>query len=85
MADNTNMDLNRPSKEDGPQLEFTLPIFEVGQDLQVGQKGDVTVPVEVTQVVNGIASFRKRGTASGANFRQQSLQDLEDELPVAER
>lgn len=85
MADNLNMDLENQSKKDGPQLEFTLPIDDVGQDLQVGQKGEIRLPVEVTQVKEGMISFRKRGTASGTNFRQASLQDLENELPVAER
>lgn len=82
---NTNMDLKKPSNPDGPQLEFTLPISEVGEVLQVGDKGKITIPCEVTQAKDGMISFRKSGKAENTeNWRQMSLDEERTTLPVKE-
>jgi len=82
---NTNMDLNKESKHDGPQLEFTLPISEVMEVLQVGDKGKITIPAEVTQIENGMISFRKAGKAStDSNWKEFSMEELRETLPKKE-
>lgn len=82
---NTNMDLNKPSKIDGPQLEFTLPVDEVGGILNVGEKGKITIPCEVTQFKDGMVSFRKSGKAeSTENWKPMSLDEERSTLPIKE-
>ena len=87
MADqNTNMDLSKPSNNDGPQLQFTLPIEEVQEKVTVGDKGTIMIPVEVTQVKDGVVSFIKRGKASSqSNFQSMSLEEEREDIGVAER
>lgn len=86
MAQNTNMDLKKEASNDGPQLEFTLPMNEVKESLSVGDKGKVMIPVEVTQVQDGMISFRKIGMAeSQSNFRELSLEEEKKDIGVAER
>ena len=76
---NTNMDLNKPSKQDGPQLEFTLPIDEIKESIEVGQIGVVMIPVEVTQVKDGMVSFRKRGKASSqSKFHESNASEMRE-------
>lgn len=83
---NTNMDLNKPSNSDGPQLQFTLPIEEVQEKVSVGDKGTIMIPVEVTQVQDGFVSFMKRGKASSqTNFQSLSLDEEREDIGVAER
>lgn len=82
---NTNMDLKKKASPDGPQLEFTLPLNDLQIDLEVGQKGEVIIPVEVTQLADGMVSFRKTGKAKSGEFRSASLSDMEDDIGVAER
>jgi len=84
---NTNMDLNnKKPKQDGPQLEFTLPYGEVNERVEVGDYGTVMIPVEVTQVNDGMISFRKRGKASSqAGFEKATPDQMREELPKAER
>ena len=43
------------------------------------------MPVEVMKVEDGTIHFRKTGKAQGERFQQQSLQDMEDEIGIAER
>lgn len=75
---NTNMDLRRPSNADGPQLEFTLPLNEIDESLEVGQRGEVTIPVEITEVGQTHVSFRKVGKASSPmSFKDESLSAME--------
>jgi len=86
MAENTNMDLKKPSNPDGPQLEFALPMEEVAEQVSVGDKGSVIIPVEVTQVRNGMITFIKRGKASSqTNFQPMSLEEERKDIGVAER
>lgn len=83
---NTNMDLKKKSNPDGPQLEFTLPITEVMEDLKVGQRGLITIPCEVTQVSEGYISFRKAGQAkSEGKFAELTASEMRATLPEAER
>lgn len=79
------MDLKKPSNPDGPQLEFSLPINEVGGVVSVGDKGKITIPVEVTQSKDGMVSFRKAGKAESTdNWKQMSLDEERQTLPIKE-
>jgi hypothetical protein len=83
---NTNMDMSKKGHMDGPQLEFTLPMSEIMEVLQVGDVGKVMIPVEVTQVKEGMISFRKSGKAeSPYEFSRASAADIRKSMPVAER
>lgn len=79
------MDLKKPSNLDGPQLEFNLPVNEIGEVLQVGDKGKVTIPCEVTQIKDGMISFRKSGKSESTdNWHNLSLDEERKTLPVKE-
>lgn len=84
---NINMDLKKKNPNpDGPQLEFTLPYGEISERVEVGDFGNVIIPVEVTQVQDGMISFRKRGKASSqAGFEKATVDEMREELPKAER
>lgn len=83
---NTNMDLSKKGSADGPQLEFTLPMSEILEVLQVGDVGKIIIPVEVTQVREGMVSFRKSGKAeSPYEFSRASAADIRKTLPVADK
>lgn len=84
---NTNMDLSKKdTNPDGPQLEFTLPMAEVNERVEVGEYGSVIIPVEVTQVSEGMISFRKSGKASSqAGFTKATVEQMREKLPKAER
>lgn len=82
---NTNMDLNKESKKDGPQLEFTLPLNELLNQFRVGETGSVAIPVKVTQVDKETISFMKDGEAKTiGNFRSPTASEMRKHLDVAE-
>ena len=81
MARNTNMDHSRKVGGNIPQLEFTLLKSELDSHPQQGQKGELRIPVEVTEETNDSISFRKSGKAHVmGEFRQASLIDMETDL-----
>jgi len=59
---------------------------EVNERLEVGDMGDVIIPVEVTQISEGMVSFRKRGKASSqAGFSKATVEQMREQLPKAEK
>lgn len=86
MSQTINMDHSKQTNSNVPQLEFTLPINEVKESVEVGQRGNVTIPVEVIEVSDGMISFRKSGKAtSQGGFTQATASDMREDLPKAER
>lgn len=72
-------------KKNRDAFEFDLPVDEVQQDLEVGQRGYVRLPVEVISKHGGLIHFRKRAAkATSDSWTQQSLQDVEDDIGMAD-
>ncbi len=66
--------------------EFSVPLNEVNEQLEVGQTGELSIPVEVVGVLGELVMFRKRNKARAAGkFTAPSLKDLEDDIGMAER
>jgi hypothetical protein len=85
MAQVTNMDHSKKTDSNVPQLEFTLPIDEVKESVEVGDVGVMSVPCEVTMVKDGMISFRKRGKAyAEGGFTKASVAQMRDMLPKAD-
>ena len=79
------MDLNKESKKDGPQLEFTLPNNELLTQAEVGQIGKVIIPIKITQVGKETISFIKNGKAEpSGEFKQQTATEMRETLPIAD-
>lgn len=67
-------------------FEFTLPILELDAQFAPGEVGVVMIPVEVVEVGKETVTFRKRGrTRLQAQFREATVEEMEDNLPVAQR
>jgi hypothetical protein len=67
-----------------PDTVMILPVSEIGQDVEVGQHGVVSIPVEVIQVKDGMVSLRKAKPASSDSWRQKSLADMESEIGTSD-
>lgn len=82
-----NMDHTKNPDSTVTQLEFSLPVDEIKEHLDVGQRGWIRIPVEVIQgESNGMISFRKAGkSASEGAFQSATASELRNDLPVAER
>lgn len=81
----TNMDHSKKPGSNVPQLEFSLPIDEIKESVEVGAVGEVIIPCEVTMVKDGIVSFRKKGKSrSEGAFVQATVAQLRDTLPKAD-
>jgi hypothetical protein len=81
----TNMDHSKKPEANVPQLEFSLPIDEIKESVEVGAVGEVVIPCEVTMVKDGIVSFRKKGKSrSEGAFVQATVAQLRDMLPKAD-
>lgn len=82
----TNMDHNKKTQSNIPQLEFTLMIGDFDKLLRPGEKGEIIIPVEVTDQSKEGISFRKIGKArSTGNFLPPSVSDMEHEIGEGEQ
>jgi hypothetical protein len=85
MARVTNMDHAKKTNSNVPQLEFSLPIDEIKESVEVGDMGEVIIPCEVTSVSDGIVSFRKHGKARVDNsFTKANVAMMREMLPKAD-
>ena len=75
------MDHDKETNSNIPQLEFTLMIGDFDKILKPGEKGEVIIPVEVTDQSKEGISFRKIGKPRAAgNFLPPSVSDMEKHL-----
>lgn len=77
---NINMNSKQFPNATAPILEFVLPKHEIGQDLKVGQLGEVTIPVEVVAISEDTISFRKAKAAKATTFKDESLDDMRNRI-----
>lgn len=84
MPDETIMDANNPRAKS--RFEFTLPLAEIDTNLNLGEVGSISIPVEVMEVLRDFVTFRKRGRATTQmEFQEPTLKDMEDELGIGDR
>lgn len=77
----TNMDTRKNPEATVPVMEFRLPFGEIDMELEVGELGQIVVPVEVISKADGSYTFRKTGkAASDGNFRPEALTDMRKRL-----
>lgn len=82
---NTNMDIKKNPNATTPVFEFTLPTNELEADMEVGEVGEVIVPVEVIQKSSSSITFRKlRSARAEKSFRKESLSDMRSRIGVVE-
>lgn len=86
-----SMDMGEPMdkmmEEDDSMLdEFWLPLYEVKEELKIGETGSVNIPVEVMEIKGALVRFKKAGESnSPAPFSSSTIKDLRNKLPKAER
>ena len=84
MSEHTNLDTQN-EKSQQPNMEFTLQNHEIQNILDLGQQGDVIIPVEVIERTERSTTFRKRDKAQAVHFRQATAKDMEDEMDEADQ
>jgi hypothetical protein len=80
---NTNMDINKNKNATVPVFEFTLPTNELDTEMEIGEVGEVIIPVEVVQIGTNTITFRKLKSArTDKTFRKESLDEMRSRIGI---
>lgn len=86
MSEVTNMDHDKETNSNVPQLRFSLMIGDFDQILRPGDRGEVIIPVEVLEQSKHSITFMKVGKPRAAgNFLPPSVSDMEESLGEGEQ
>lgn len=80
----TNLDLMNNKDKTVPVLEMRIPISELDIELDVGDTGTLLIPVQVVDISDKMATFRKVGKIAAENFAKESLDELRKKIGVVE-
>jgi len=81
----TNMDNINNKEATEPVFEFSLPKNELDASLDVGDCGEVSIPVEVVSIGKDSVTLRKYGKArTTEDFKEMSSNQLRDKIGVVE-
>lgn len=81
----TNMDIKKNNESTSDVFEFELPKNEVEQDLEVGERGNMVIPVEVIAVKSSSYVFRKTKKASTEGiFKPESTSEMRERIGEVE-
>lgn len=77
----TNMDIKKNPTATVPVMEFMVPVSEIDMSLKEGQRGTLSIPVEIIAVGDGMVTFRKTDsiTASGT-FHDETVNEMRGRL-----
>lgn len=78
-----NMDNIENPEATMPVMEFTVPTTEVDGMMDIGQVGEIIIPVEVISRDKTSITFRKAGAArTDKHFQQESAKDMRKKVKV---
>jgi len=80
MSSHTNMDNKNNPTSTVPEFEFTLPMTEIDEPGQVGDIGNITIPIEIVEVTQDSMTFRKRSHVELSQLRKGTMKEMEDHL-----
>lgn len=85
MAKQTNMDIKRNPNATAPVFEFMIPSSEFDVDAKVGERGNLTIPVEIVAQSDGMVTFRKVDSISSVGtFRSETSNEMRERLLKSE-